>query len=279
MSCNYFTLASFLHRISQTSKTNEKIACLSKYFSLFDKKDVDAHVAAVYLMQNKVAPDYENVILGVGNALLIKAIAQAYDTTPTKIESLYKLHGDLGIAASSMIVNDNLCDYDNLCDKSVNSLSLSHILDTLKSIPKITGKDSQSKKIDVIASLIRGCSTKKEVNFLLKMLSGKLRIGVGENTIIAALALAHTQTSSANETKARSEKFKEIYNSCPDFNIFFSTILNAKDFDNVQINPSPGIPINPMSVSLLLKKYQSQCHVTCHVTLAQGFKKILSIKY
>jgi DNA ligase-1 len=53
----------------------------------------------LYLGINKLGPDHDNIELGVGDSLLIKAIAQASGRTPDKVKRDFKDSGDLGDVA------------------------------------------------------------------------------------------------------------------------------------------------------------------------------------
>ncbi len=53
----------------------------------------------LYLASNTVAPQHENVELGVGDGILIKAIGEASGTAPNMIKKKYEKEGDLGNVA------------------------------------------------------------------------------------------------------------------------------------------------------------------------------------
>ena len=53
----------------------------------------------LYLTSNSVAPKHDNVELGVGDSILIKAIGEASGTTPAMIKQKYDKEGDLGNVA------------------------------------------------------------------------------------------------------------------------------------------------------------------------------------
>ena len=55
----------------------------------------------LYLSSNAVAPKHENVELGVGDSILVKAIGEASGTKNDRIKSMYEEEGDLGDVAMS----------------------------------------------------------------------------------------------------------------------------------------------------------------------------------
>ena len=53
---------------------------------------------------NRIAPQYENVEMGVGPMLIKKAIVKAFDacTDMEEVERLHKSYGDLGLVAEEL---------------------------------------------------------------------------------------------------------------------------------------------------------------------------------
>lgn len=66
----------------------------------------------VYLCVNKVAPDYDGIELGIGETIIIKAIADSTGRTVEQLKLDYKSKGDLGLVAE---VNLKLRIYFNIC--------------------------------------------------------------------------------------------------------------------------------------------------------------------
>ena len=56
----------------------------------------------VYLLQAALRPPYEGVELGVGDKLLIYAIAASYGASTTTVERRYQRLGDLGLVAAAL---------------------------------------------------------------------------------------------------------------------------------------------------------------------------------
>ena len=74
---------------------------------------------------------------------------------------------------------------------SAEAVTLERVYDTLLRIAKLQGKGSQDMKIKYISSLLND-ATPNESKFILKILLGTLRLGIAENTLMDALAIAFT---------------------------------------------------------------------------------------
>lgn len=79
------------------------VEVLRNFFRSVMALSPDDMVLAVYLCLNKLAPDYQGVELGVGESLLVKALAEATGRTPDKIKAEVAVKGDLGLVAEVSI--------------------------------------------------------------------------------------------------------------------------------------------------------------------------------
>ena len=70
-------------------------------------------------------------------------------------------------------------------------ITLEKVYDTLFKISKLEGKGSQEMKMKYVSSMLND-ATPQESKFILKILLGTLRLGIAENTVMDALAIAFT---------------------------------------------------------------------------------------
>jgi len=175
-------IAEIFERMENTTKRIELTNLLVELLKKTPKKIIPN---AVYLLQGIIRPNFEGVELGVAEKLAIRAISKSSGLSIKKIEDDYKKCGDLGITASNILKLKTQTTF------TAEKITLERIYETLFRIAKLGGKGSQDLKMKYISSLLND-ATPLEAKFVLKILLGTLRLGIAENTIMDALAIAFT---------------------------------------------------------------------------------------
>ena len=196
----FSVLSESFERMESTAKRLELTAILVE---LFRNTPVPVLPKIVYLIQGKLRPDYEGVELGVAEKLAIRAISKSSGVPTRKITSIYQEDGDLGRAAAKAIQLKTQTTF------LVQDITVERVYDTLLKISKLSGAGSQDMKLKYISSLLND-ATPQEASFLLKILLGTLRLGIAENTVMDALAVAFTQD------KKNREILEQAYNVSSD---------------------------------------------------------------
>ena len=213
-------------------------------------KDV---LSCVYLSLNKLGPAYEGQELGIGETLLMKALAQATGRNVDKIKENLHSVGDLGIVAEQSRTSQKMLFVPA-------RLTVKTVFDKLKSISEMSGNSVMSKKIEKIRSLLVACQ-ECEARFILRTLAGKLRIGLAEQTVLTSLGQAFAAMESdknsdkalneVSEYKKRSEDIvylvKSTYCEHPNLeNIIKAVLEHGIDDLSEHCKLTPGIPLKPM---------------------------------
>ena len=116
---------------------------------------------------------------------------------------------------------------------------MDRVYDTLLKISNLEGKGSQDMKMKYISSLLND-ATPIESKFVLKILLGTLRLGIAENTVMDALAIAFTGK------KENREIVENAYNVSSDLGKV-SEVLATEGLDGIlKFNTSLFSPIRPM---------------------------------
>ncbi|QDI89523.1 ATP-dependent DNA ligase [Candidatus Nitrosopumilus sp. SW] len=173
-------LADSFNKMESTRKRLE----LTQYLvELFENTPQEVISKIVYLLQGKLRPDFEGVELGVAEKLAIRAISKSSGIPIKKIEEEYRKGGDLGHAATVILEQKTQTTF------LVEDITVERVYETLFKIAKLEGNRSQDMKMKYISSLLNDASP-LEASFILKILLGTLRLGIAENTVMDALAIA-----------------------------------------------------------------------------------------
>ncbi len=168
---------------SKMESTRKRLELTQFLVELFEKTPHEVISKIVYLIQGKLRPDFEGVELGVAEKLAMRAISKSSGIPIKKIEDEYRKGGDLGHAASIILEQKTQTTF------LVEDITIERVYETLFKIAKLGGARSQDMKIKYISSLLNDASP-LEASFILKILLGTLRLGIAENTVMDALAIA-----------------------------------------------------------------------------------------
>ncbi|PVU92054.1 hypothetical protein BB561_004059 [Smittium simulii] len=225
-----------------------EIAEIMKHFFLkMIKLGPDHLTKCIYLCLNQVAPEYEGIEIGVGESLLMKAIASATGKNLSKVKSEAEKCGDLGTVAQEFRTNQKTLF-------PMPKLTIDGVFNTFYEISISSGLSSQQKKINKISTLVVSGS-QIEAKYIVRSLEGKLRIGLAEKTVLTALAQAftiyHCELEQSKVTpellSTGSEIVKNVYTQLPNFKILVDALLKHKIEKLPEIcKLMPGIPVKPM---------------------------------
>lgn len=264
----YLAFCQTLNRIDENSSRLKMIEILRNFFWSCLALSPNDLIFGVYLCLNKTAPDYEGQELGIGDSLLMKAIAEVTGRTLDAIKKEVHVKGDLGMVAESSKTNQKMIF-------APPKLLLCNVFAKLKQITQLSGQSVQSKKVDMIKSMFVACRG-SESKFLIRSLTGKLRIGLAESSLLTALAHAiilYNQPELAKTLGTESTKkvleeatlaLKTVYCECPNYDKIVQVVLK----DGFEALPekckiTPGVPMKPMlahptkGVTEVLKRFEN----------------------
>lgn len=235
-------LAETFERIEIISSRTQMTVLL---VNLFKKTPPEIIDKVIYLLQGRLWPEWKGLPeLGVGEKTLIKAIALATQSTESEVESLYKSLGDLGRAAEKLKLK-----YEERMKKQSMSilsfipvkkeLTVNQVYDVLSRVALAQGEGSRDIKLKLLAGLLSDASP-KEAKYIVRFVEGRLRLGIGDATIMDALAIVY---GGGAHTRPIIER---AYNLRADLG-HVAKILATQGVDALKgIKPQVGIPIRPM---------------------------------
>ncbi|EDP44109.1 hypothetical protein MGL_1506 [Malassezia globosa CBS 7966] len=268
----YATLVDTFSKVEATSKRLEILELVTQLFLQViyssrggDDKPLKAAsenlLYTVYLCINRLCPDYEGLELGIGEGLLVKAIAQSTGREIVRIKRDFERLGDLGLVAHTSKKNQPTMF-------RAQALTVRSVFQQLKQIAAASGAKSQDKKLGIIKRLLATCSG-EESKYLIRSLEGKLRIGLAEKTVLVAVAQAvmlathdgkphepkqARDAGDANDAAKLTERLeqgthtvKAVFSEVPSYDLLIPALLEH-GVEHVQehLKLSPGIPLKPM---------------------------------
>src|SRR5215469_10958274 len=92
-------LSTYLDRLEGTRSRNELVQTLAE---LYTKASPDEIQPMTYLIQGRLAPFFEPIEIGMGEKLVISAIAQGSGRPVDEVSKLFDSLGDLGLVAAKV---------------------------------------------------------------------------------------------------------------------------------------------------------------------------------
>src|SRR2546425_2029003 len=223
-------LSQYFEKLEQTSSRLALIAILSELFRSIESPDEIEKVC--YLVQGRIAPFFEALEMGMAEKTVARSIAIAYNTSPEQVSMLYSALGDMGLVAEQVSKEAGIVS---------NILSVDDVFQGLKTIAQTSGKGTVEKRISLLTDLLKkvdGLSAK----YLARILLGNLRLGIGDATILDALA-----TAKFNDTKKR-KLLEGAYNKTSDLGLIARTLWQHSNEEDAlraveQLDIQVGKPI------------------------------------
>ncbi|MDP3259484.1 MAG: ATP-dependent DNA ligase [Thermodesulfovibrionales bacterium] len=198
----FLKLVEYFERLEATTKRLEMFDILSELFKEAHSDDIDK---IIYLSQGQLLPPFHGLEMGMSEKLLIRAISDATNTPTKKVEDVFQHTGDLGKTAWELIKNKG------------ENLTVRKVYEELTAVARTSGTGSVEKKIGLLSSLLRGVSP-EEAKYIARFVIGRLRLGIGDPTVLEALALAQGDRTLRPE-------LERAYNFCSDLGLVAKTLL------------------------------------------------------
>jgi DNA ligase-1 len=187
-------------RIASTAKKLEKVAVFADY--LKSSPPEDASVAAVFL-SGRPFPVWEETTLQVGGRLLWQVVEQLSGKSTQELTAAYRKHGDLGAAAAEVLSKDHvetvaltrpgraklgsMEEHENPTLATESSPSPREVQTTFRKIAAARGSNAKTILVRDLLSQV----TPLEAKYIIKIITGDLRIGLKESLVEEAIAKAY----------------------------------------------------------------------------------------
>ena len=170
-------LAEIADRIAATTKKTEKTALLAEYLKSIPVEE--AAIAAVFF-SGRPFPAWDETTLQVGGSRLWRLVAELSGNTEHELTAAYRRHGDLGAVAQAVLPEQNLTGRPR---------PPSEIERRFREIATVRGSAAKGVLVRQLLSEL----SPLEAKYIVKILTGDLRIGLKESLVEEAIAKAYGQ--------------------------------------------------------------------------------------
>ncbi len=167
--------------IAATASKLEKIALVADY--LRERDDADLAPAARYFTGNPF-PQAQERSLAVGGRTIIDAAASVWGVDDAALGVAYRATGDLGAALGPFVRPSHDL---GLFRETLTPARLYALLDE---IAAAAGKNAQKRRRILCERIFSACTDPLEATYVIKIMTGELRIGLREGLVVDAVAQA-----------------------------------------------------------------------------------------
>jgi len=215
-------LSTYLDRLESTSSRNELVKTLAELYLKSSPVEIQP---LTYLIQGRLVPFFEPVEIGLGEKLVIAAIAQAFATPTDEVAKLFGRLGDLGLVAAKLSAHGSSAE-----------LPVSEMHARLLEIAGAAGAGSVEKKRSLFAALLKQVDP-NSAKHLVRIALGRLRLGIGDPTVLDALSFARKGDRSLRPV------LEGAYNRASDLGLIAKTFWSGGEDDVNALKVTVGRPI------------------------------------
>jgi len=245
----YDVIADAYEKIEATTKRLEMTDLLVELLKNTPEEVIDK---VVYLTQGRIYPDFVGIEIGVAERLAIQALARASGRKESEIEEDLKKTGDIGETTQKFMNNKRQVTFFQ------QPLTVQKVYETFDKMAKASGSGTVDLKLSLLAGLL-AAATPKEAKYVMRTVTGNLRLGIADMTVLDALAIAYGGGKEAREQVERA------YNICSDLGRV-AKIIAEKGLEGIEeFEVSINEPIRPMlaerlsSPEEILEKLGGKC--------------------
>jgi ATP-dependent DNA ligase len=159
--------------VAVTTRKNEKVRLVADYLGSLPSDD--AARAATFLT-GRAFPRCQEKVLAVGGSLIWQVIRQLAGCDDAAMEEVYRRHGDLGEAAAELLAGK----------AATGSMELRDIQKAFEELAERRGPTQKRPLLEELISRARPL----EAKYIVKIITGDLRIGLKESLVEEAIAQA-----------------------------------------------------------------------------------------
>jgi len=170
----------YYEQLEATTKRLEMTDILAALLSKTPPAVIDK---VVYMTLGELYPAYVGLELGVAEKLAARAIRQVSGAGEKELNEMFSRHGDLGTVAELLLRTKEQTTL------FTQELTVEEVYSSLEKIAKASGPGAVDVKTAVLSKLL-AMATPVEAKHIIRIVTGKMRLGVADMTVLDALAKA-----------------------------------------------------------------------------------------
>jgi DNA ligase-1 len=245
----YSGIADAYEKIEATTKRLEMTDLLVDILKRTPKELIDK---VVYLTQGRIYPEFVDLETGVAEKLAVKAVARASGRSESEIEGDMRTTGDLGETTEKFMAEKRQVTFFQ------QPLTIQRVYQTFDKMARASGSGTVNLKTALLAGLLAN-ATPKEAKYIIRTVTGNLRLGIADMTVLDALAIAY------GGGKESREHLERAYNVSSDLGRVAKIVVEKGVKAIKKFEVSVGEPIRPMmcerlsSPEEILEKLGGKC--------------------
>ncbi len=167
--------------VTATTKKTEKVRLVAEYFR---GRPVEEAAQAAVFLSGRAFSAWEERTLQVGGTLLWRTVGEISGKGEVALTAAYRRHGDLGAAAQEVL------------ERTASAKSSLSVAELAAAFDELARTSNTARKLSLLQDLLRR-ATALEAKYVIKIISGDLRIGLRESLVEEAIAKAFDENVKA----------------------------------------------------------------------------------
>lgn len=206
-------LSEYFDKLEATSSRLQLIDILAELFNEAKKSPIMIVDKIIYLTQGRVAPFYEPIEFGMADKMVAQSIGEAYGLSKNEVLEDYTKVGDLGLVAQKL-------GKEKRKKGKKEEYSVFQVFTVLTQLTGIKGVGTVETKVTRVRELLEHLDH-LSAKYLVRILLGNVRLGIGDPTILDALALAILGD------RSKRKSLEKAYNETSDLGLIGKTLLDG----------------------------------------------------
>lgn len=196
-------LIDYFEKLEQTSSRLSLIEILASLFAETKTEEIER---IVYLIQGRLAPFFVPLEIGMAEKNVAKAVATAFSVSADDVTKEFNQLGDMGLATEHFVTNTK-----------ASNISVDEVFKVLTEIANTKGEGTVEKRQTLLADVLKQVDA-KSAKHLVRIPLGNVRLGIGDPTVLDALATAKLGD------KSQRKVLEGAYNKTSDLGLIAKTL-------------------------------------------------------